>query len=116
MLAGTTAFLGTTDTGLRVLIEPDSLTVRGNERTIVVRLGSPRAISGRIVETRQTERIDCVRRQWGLIAFEAFDENGSSIASQAAGTSAPRMVAVAPGSLGEIVLENACRLPVPLSL
>ena len=59
MLAAATTFLGATNSGVRVLIEPASLKLVGKARVVTIRLGSPRSIAGRIVETRQTEHIDC---------------------------------------------------------
>lgn len=100
--------VGISATGLRIFIDRASVTDKDDLRSVRVRVGSPGRIVGRIVEVRQSEEFDCMRRQWRLRAFEALDEDGATIDRSPPDPPIPAMVPIETGSIGAAVYEAVC--------
>lgn len=100
--------IGVTNSSVRILVDTRSIQPSGPLRTATIRLGSPRSLAGRIVETRQYQRFDCAARRWALLGYEAYDENGKVIDRKPSGSASASMESVTTNSLGETVLDFVC--------
>ena len=107
-------FLGSTESGLRLFIDTDSVTKTQGIREARVMVGTASTIVGKIVETRQRERFNCDRRLWGLISYEALDDNGAIVSSKAPAAEPLAMHPVIDDSAGETIFDAVCR-PVELT-
>lgn len=78
----------------------------------IVRMGSAKPITGRIVVVYQTEEFDCAARRWRMTAFDARDEKDVTVAQRV--LDGPMLVAE-PGAIAARSLDTVCfmanRLP-----
>ena len=67
--------VGETALRLRVFVDRASVFDAHGLRHARIRMGSPTAITGRIVLVYQDEEFDCTGGRWRMLAFDARDEN-----------------------------------------
>lgn len=80
--------VGQTASRLRAFVDRASVHDVDDLRRVRVRLGSPTAITGRIVLVYQDEEIDCRGHRWRQLGFEALDEDGK-VVQRSSPTAAP---------------------------
>ncbi|BAI96728.1 hypothetical protein Sj15T_11830 [Sphingobium sp. TA15] len=100
--------IGTTNSGVRILVDAGSIQSSGPERTATIRLGSPGSLAGKIVEARQYERFDCATRHWALLGYVAYADDGSVVDHKSPGPAPATMAPVVPDTIGEAVLDFVC--------
>lgn len=100
--------VGVSQSRLRVFVDRSSLRIAQEMRAARIRIGAPGAISGKVVLVYQDERIDCARQTWRMIAYEALDDGGRTIAHSAPGARDFPTLAVAPGTIGDAVVRTVC--------
>ncbi len=101
-------FVGVTRAGLRVFVDRASIADRQALRHVMVRLGSPGAIVGTIVEVTQGEEIDCAANRWRLLDYAAYDDAGAIVQRRAAPDPPMPLVAIADDSLGATIRDAVC--------
>lgn len=105
--------VGVSGSQLHVFVDRGSVVARGDLREAVVRIGSPRTITGRIAIVYELEQFDCQRRQWRLISYRGVDADRRVVANKPPAAVPPPMLDVQPDSLGERVLETVCAFKLP---
>ena len=98
-------FIGVTASGLRLFVDRASVRKEDGLIEVSVRLGSPTAIVGRIVEATERDQLDCGRDRWRMLAFEAFDAAGAVVDR---GRPGGAMLPVRAGSMGATIRDALC--------
>lgn len=99
-------FIGTTSSGLRMFVDRASVRAAAGTTAATVRIGSPTAIVGDIVEVTEHDEIDCAGDRWRMLAFEAVDAGGAVVKL---GRPGGDMLPVREGSMGAAIRDAVCR-------
>lgn len=98
-------FIGTTNSGLRMFVDRASVRSVNDLVEATVRLGSPTRIVGDVVEVTERDQLDCARRRWRMLEFDALDAGGSVVRH---GTPGGGMLPVEAGSMGDAIRQAVC--------
>lgn len=101
-------FIGTTDSALRIFVDNAATRDVGGLRRVTVRVGSPRAFVGSIVEVVQTEELDCARGRWRLLGFDARDAAGAVVQHHPDPVPPMTLVPIARGTIAAAVRDAVC--------
>ena len=85
-----------------------SVTVVGSTRDVMVRLGSPGTITGKIVVVQQRQEQVCAAKRWRQLSYRAFDADGNVVAQSPTGAAPTPSLPVEPDSISEAVHDAVC--------
>lgn len=102
------ASVGVSASGLRVFVDRTSIKDVEGLRQVRVRLGSPRVITGTIVEVRQDEEFDCAGNRWRLRGYVALDEADKVVARSLPSAKPGALLAIDDGAINGAVRDFIC--------
>jgi hypothetical protein len=94
--------------GLRIFVDRASVATAGAIRDVMVRLGSPGTITGKVVVVQQREEQDCTAKRWRQLSYKAFDADGNVVSQSDVATPATRSLPLEPNSISEAVHDAVC--------
>ena len=102
--------IGVSQSRLHLFVDQNSLKPSGTLIDATIRMGSPTSVTGKVVLVYQYEEFDCTARRWRLTGYEGVDASGAVIVRSSHKASAPPLLPVENGSMGEENLETVCFL------
>ena len=101
-------YIGMSQSGLRIFVDRASVMVVGSTRDVMVRLGSPGTITGKIVVVQQRQEQVCAAKRWRQLSYRAFDADGNVVAQSPTGAAPTPSLPVEPDSISEAVHDAVC--------